>query len=66
MKKFVLKKKVEKVIKAILIINFLMIIFTADSDLSLELFIIMTLNTISMFTCSHLLSKYTHTFDYNK
>ena len=66
MKKLVLKKKVEKVIKAILTINFLMIIFTADSELSLVFLMVMLANTISTFTCLHLLEKYTHTFDYNK
>jgi hypothetical protein len=66
MKKLVLKKSVEKVLKTILTINFLMIIFTADSELSLIFFMVMIANTISMFSCYQLLKKYTHTFDYNE
>ena len=66
MKKLVLKKKVEKVLKAILTINFLMIIFTADTELSLIFVMVMIANTISMLSCYQLLKKYTHTFDYNE
>lgn len=66
MKKRVLKKSVERFLKIILTINFLMIIFTADSELSLPLIIVMITNAISTFTCLHLLDKYTNTFDYNK
>ena len=66
MKKLVLKKKVEKVVKAIMIINFLMVIFTADTEISLVFVMVMIANSISMLTCLHLLEKYTHTFDYNE
>lgn len=66
MKKRVLKKNVERFLKAILTINFLMIIVTADSELSLNLIVMIAINIISAFTCLHLLEKYTNTFDYNK